>query len=129
MIDFHGWVVLSDATDESDDEVTDERVRVVRDEAERLRLGSVTVAVGAVGGMWTLSIHGVANHRSEEHAAIEAFLARTAELLPGSWGTVYWRDDELPDTGNAYRVLVIARGTTRWHDDRLLSPCNPVIED
>jgi len=51
-----------------------------------------------------------------------------ANELPGSWGVIYWRDDE-GEPRNAYRIMRIARGQVTWHDDTLLSPCNPVIED
>ena len=58
-------------------------------------------------------------------------VAVASRKLPGSWGLIYERDDEMldPPGPNAFRVRVLARGTIVERPDSFLSPCNPIIED
>ena len=62
---------------------------------------------------------------------MELLLSTVAERLPGSWGIVYQRDDEMPQPigPNRYRVRVTTRGRLQEHADPFLSPIKPVIED
>jgi hypothetical protein len=62
---------------------------------------------------------------------LELFLAIIGRRLPGSFGLIYERDDEMPDPPgtNAFRVRVMARGKLTERQDPFLSPVNPVIED
>jgi hypothetical protein len=128
MIDFSGWIFLSDSTVESELVEVERCVSELRCRIEELNLSSSCFRFENPGGQPVLLLSGMANRRRAEHDDFDAFLARLARDLPGSWGVIYWRDDE-SETGNAYRVIRVSRGAVTIHDDVLLSPCNPVIED
>jgi hypothetical protein len=49
--------------------------------------------------------------------------------LSGTYGLVYWSDDEDPAVADNFQVISMARGKLRHHADPFLSPINPVIED
>jgi len=110
MHEFHAWIGLSESTEESD-------------------LGGLQDAV--VELQYFVTAEGMVNRRREEGERLDLFLAIIARKLPGSWGLIYERDDEMPDPPgpNAFRVRVLARGRIVERPDPFLSPCNPVIED
>lgn len=64
------------------------------------------------------------NRRREEGDRLDLFLAVIARRLPGSYGLIYERDDEMPDPPgpNAFRVRVMAAGTLTERQDPFLSP-------
>ncbi|MGH3852033.1 MAG: Imm7 family immunity protein [Pseudonocardiaceae bacterium] len=51
--------------------------------------------------------------------------------LPGSWGILYERSDDMPNPPDPteFRVRVLARGQVSERKDPFLSPCRPTIED
>lgn len=71
------------------------------------------------------------NHRSTDYENLLFFLTKLTQLLPDSYGLVYWFDDEDPDPNyrNRFRVLVIAKGKISERDDPFLSPYIPTVCD
>lgn len=61
----------------------------------------------------------------------DRFLEYVAQLLPGSFGLLYERDEEMTGAPgqNGFRVRVMARGELSLRLDPFLSPLQPVIED
>ena len=84
-----------------------------------------------LNGQYFATADGMVNRRREEGERLDLFLTIIARKLPGSWGLIYERDDEMPDPpgSNGIRVRVLARGRIAERPDPFLSPCNPVIED
>ena len=84
-----------------------------------------------LNGQYFLIADGLVNRRREEGERLDLFIAIIARKLPGSWGLIYERDDEMADPPgpNAFRVRVLARGRVAERRDPFLSPCNPIIED
>jgi hypothetical protein len=69
---------------------------------------------------------GMANRVRDEGAFLDNLLTLITQVLPASYGIIHERSDE---TGNAFRVRVMARDQITEQTDPFLSPANPVIED
>jgi Immunity protein 7 len=131
MHEFHAWVGLSESTEESDlgglQDIVDELQELVADSDWH----DAVFELRNLNGQYFFTASGMVNRRRVEGERLEEFLDIITRRLPGSWGLVYERDDEMPDPPgpNAFRVRVLARGKIVERADPFLSPCNPVIED
>ncbi len=131
MHEFHAWVGLSESTEESDlgglQAIVDELQELVADS----QWHDAVFELQNLNGQYFLTATGMVNRRRAEGERLDLFLDIISRRLPGSWGLVYERDDEMPDPPgpNAFRVRVLARGKIAERTDPFLSPCNPVIED
>jgi len=131
MHEFHAWIGLSESTDESDLGGLQDAVRELQELAADSEWHDAVFEVRNLNGQYFVTAEGMVNRRREEGERLDLFLAVIARKLPGSWGLIYERDDEMPDPPgpNAFRVRVLARGRIVERPDPFLSPCNPVIED
>ncbi len=131
MYNYHLWIVLSESTEESDTGGLAEKIEQLRE----LVTERVTVQpqdpVNQVNYDWVFQCSASHNHKGDAHQRLESLLAWITEYLPGSFGLVYWNDDEdeIPENSEAFRVLVIARGGITERNDNFLSPIVPTIED
>lgn len=130
MHEFHAWIGLSESTEESDSEGLQDAVDELQELAADSKWHDAVFEVRNLNGQYFMTANGMINRRREEGERLDLFLAIITRKLPGSWGLIYERDDEMPPTGpNAFRVRVLARGRIVERPDPFLSPCNPVIED
>ena len=131
MNEFHAWIGLSESTEESDLGGLQDAVVELQELAADSKWHDAVFEVRNLNGQYFVTAEGMVNRRREEGERLDLFLAIIARKLPGSWGLIYERDDEMPDPPgpNAFRVRVLARGRITERPDPFLSPCNPVIED
>jgi len=131
MHEFHAWIGLSESTEESDRGGLQDAVGELQELAADSKWHDAVFEVRNLNGQYFVTAEGMVNRRREEGERLDLFLAIIARKLPGSWGLIYERDDEMPDPPgpNAFRVRVLARGRIVERPDPFLSPCNPVIED
>lgn len=131
MHEFHAWIGLSESTEENDLGGLQDAVGELRELAADSRWHDAVFEVRSLNGQFFMRADGLVNRCRDEGERLEVFLAVIARRLPGSYGLIYERDDEMPaPTGpNAFRVRVLARGKATERPDPFLSPCNPVIED
>ncbi|MFH8387736.1 Imm7 family immunity protein [Kitasatospora sp. NPDC018058] len=73
-----------------------------------------------------LHFRGWRNHRDAE---VLDFFREVGRRAPGSYGLLHVRDDEDLAHENGVRVLRMARDEVSEHQEPLLSPCIPVLED
>jgi hypothetical protein len=131
MHEFHAWIGLAESAQEADLGGLEQAV----DELQQLTADSnwhdAVFELRNLNGQHFFIAAGFINRRREESERLDLFLAIIARRLPGSWGLVYERDDEILSRPgpNAFRVRVLARGKIVEHPDTFLSPCRPVIED
>jgi hypothetical protein len=131
VYDYHLWIVLRESTEESDcgslERQAEDLRRLIR---ERLTC-KPEECIQSVNYSLIFQCSASTNHRSQDHESLLTVLRHIAARLPGSYGLVYWSDDEDPgrDQFDGYRVIVVARG--RLHDrfDPFLSPIIPHVED
>jgi hypothetical protein len=131
MHEFHAWIGLDESAEEGDLGQLEEKVAELYELVADSNWHDAVFEVRNLNGQHFFNATGFVNRRLEEGDRLDLFLAVIARRLPGSYGLVYDRDDEMPDPPgpNAFRVRVLARGKLTEHQDPFLSPCNPVIED
>jgi hypothetical protein len=131
MHEFHAWIGLGESAFESDEGHLKEKLATLHDLVADSDWHDAVFAVHSLNGGYFFTATGQINRQRDEGERLNLFLATIARRLPGSYGLVYERDDEMPDPHgpNAFRVKVVARGKITEHLDPFLSPCDPVIED
>ena len=132
MFFFHGWAVIQHTFLGVDLPDADERQRNVI-ERVRARIATldrlnVSYELKVQNGCANLLASGCVNHGADSRAREVFDLWRfIAETAPGSFGLLYYRDDECePDV---HRVQVLRRGTVEERNDPFLSPIVPTVED
>ena len=133
MYTFHMWIVLRDSTVEDDDSVIWSKLKVLRP-LFRERFGWSSSRndddpIVITNGMVILNTSVCTNHRGVAHANLLETLSWIGAELPGSYGVVYWQDDEDAATANRFELIVMKRGRLEHTSDEHLSPVNPSIED
>ena len=131
MHEFHIWTGLAQSPDEDNEDLLNAGVDELRNLIAESTWHDAVFEVRSLNGGYFFTATGLINRRRAEGARLDELLSLIANRLPGSWGMVYERDDEMPDPPgpNAFRVRVLSRGSIAERADPFLSPCNPVIED
>jgi hypothetical protein len=131
MHEFHAWAGLSESTEESDLGNLQEIVQELQELVAESDWHDAVFEIRNLNGQFFFRADGMVNRRREEGERLDLFLSIIARRLPGSWGLIYDRDDEMPAPfgSNSFRVRVLARGLISEQRDPFLSPNNPVIED
>ena len=133
MYEYHLWVVLRESTEDPDCGSLEEKAGVLRRLVGERMVGKPGPdgCIAGVNGALVFQVSGGANHRGEDHESLLAVLRHVAAELPGSYGLVYWYDDEDPGRSrfDGYRVIVVARGRLQDRYDPFLSPIVPHVED
>lgn len=129
MYELHGWFGLAESAEETDLGGLDQAVEELRNRLDSMSISSVTASVDVWNDQYFLVITG--NPNRKRGPEIDDLLRFVSRRLPGSYGLLYERDDEMriPPGPNAFRVTVLARGNISVRLDPFLSPCVPVIED
>lgn len=132
MYEAHGWFGLAETPSEADNGGLEGKIQEIRSAIRELQWpATVSVSLDALNGQHWLTLTAFANRRREEAVWIDDLIELVRLSLPGSWGLLYERDDEMPvpPGANAFRVTVLARGRASRSLDPFLSPSIPVIED
>lgn len=130
--EFHAWVGLDESLTGEDDPVDlDATIAEMQELVEDFKWHDATFDVINLNGQHFFRADGYVNRWRDEGQRLEEFLDIIIRKLPGAWGLIYERDDEMPSPpgSNGFRVRVLARGKLETRLDPFLSPCNPVIED
>ena len=139
MYSYTLWVNLAETPEEIDDGNLAVKIDQLREliEVEMPRLS--VEAINPANYLWIFQCSAAHNRRLDRHERLLNVINWINEHLPGSYGLVYWRDDEdhdknnkliySPIHANMFRVLVIARGTVTERLDPFLSPIVPTAED
>jgi Immunity protein 7 len=128
MHEFHGWFVLSETPEEADIGGLDNALAVLRAHIDSLSWPTSSAQLESNNGQTTLTLEGLVNRIRQEAADVDELLQLVASRLPGSYGILYDRADELPDC-RSFRVRVMAKGVVRQVEDPFLSPTVPTIEN
>lgn len=131
VYEFHAWIGLSNSPFEQDQEAVERAVRELETLVAESGWPAARYRIELLNGQYFLLMDGYPPRRRAEVDRMEELIRVVLQRLPGSWGLVYERADEMqsPAGPNAFQVRVIARGQMSVHNDPFLSPINPVIED
>lgn len=132
MYEFHGWFGLAEMTGEPDTtEAYEGLIRELQGILAGLLWRNAEASLRFFNGWHFLTVTGLRNRPVQEARDLDMILAWLAEKLPGSYGLLHERSDELPGPPGpgAFRVRVLARGQVVMRLDPFLSPTIPTIED
>lgn len=131
MYEFHGWFTIAEKPEEIDDGNLEHIINQIRELLGKLDWPSGFADLRAMNGQYFLHMAGFSNRPRHYQEDIDKLLRFLAERTSGSYGLLYWRDDEdtsPPGMGN-FRVSILARGRVLERFDPFLSPTTPIIED
>ena len=132
MYECHFWLLLRESTSDVDGGSLELKLQEIRRLiADKLPDAIPACPVHELNYEHLLQGSVAHNHRGDTHVRLLAVLSAIAESLPGSYGLVYWHDDEIRDSrsSNRYNVIVVVRGTISDRADPFLSPVSPMLED
>ncbi|MDH3976766.1 MAG: immunity 7 family protein [Deltaproteobacteria bacterium] len=130
MIEYNGWVAINMSTYEDDLDELEEAVCKIRKKIDLIFFEGRILELKAINGTYTLVVAGSTNHKSQDVIDIFDLYQLIKEITPGSYGILYFRDDEnLNGKDNEFSVWVLKRGVFVEEIDKHLSPCIPTIED
>ncbi|MBK5074156.1 hypothetical protein I2492_14175 [Budviciaceae bacterium CWB-B4] len=131
MIEYYGWISLSNSTYESDDvnmaSILD-KVAIFISE-RKMEKDPGLIKSHNYNGLYQLLFSGCRNHLSQDFIDILELYGYIAVIAQGSYGLLYLRNDENIDASNEFEVFVLSRGQVIKSKDPFLSPCIPTIED
>jgi hypothetical protein len=127
MYEFHGWFVLAETSEEADAGGLSDAVAGLERLLASLNWPTAMACLRMLNGQPFLLMEGLVNRRRHEADDVDMLIQRVALLLPGSYGLLYERSDDVPSTD--FTVRVMARGQITVRDDPFLSPTQPTIED
>jgi hypothetical protein len=132
VYEVHLWLLLRESTTEVDNGSLHTKLEELRTlVAEKLPDAVPPSPLYSLNHEHLLQCSIAHNHRGDTHDRLLAVLSAIAGNLPGSYGLVYWHDDEILASENRdrYNVLVVARGGIVGGYDPFLSPISPTVED
>jgi len=130
MIYYFGWVVLSLGLG-NDDFTEEQREQLLADVDTLLmpvRKNFQLCERRQQNYLDTLFISSAHNHDIGYKDGILSIYRQIGVIAPGSYGLLYIREPESPESHNQFKVFRLAKGVLTSHDDTLLSPCIPNIE-
>ncbi|WP_107657310.1 Imm7 family immunity protein [Nocardia suismassiliense] len=126
MFEYHGWLTVQHDVEYDDQARSAAVYAAVEARLAEFDTGSGLVDLRRVNGEIQLHFAGYKNH--PHWSAVEGF-KEIGAIAPGSYGTLWIRNDEDPEKYNEFQVIVMRRGQVSVETDTLLSPCVPVIEN
>lgn len=131
MLDYNGWININmNAGDNSDrDDLVRFRNGIMPHIEDFNKYTSRSLSYQTRAWDDVCFISGQHNHASAYFEDVIKLYKTIGEGAPGSYGLLYVHQSEDPVYWNKFRVFRLAKGVLTEHEDLLLSPCNPVIED
>ncbi|MDC7125804.1 MAG: Imm7 family immunity protein [Spirochaetales bacterium] len=125
MVEFHGWATIRYHTYDTDTDLQNQCWKKIEDHISSLPVPKM-VHLQRYNGCDSLHIAGQHNHEAGYVIELFKWIAQDA---PGSYGILYFQDDEDVKHENEFRVWRLCRGSLSENDDPFLSPYVPTVED
>ncbi|MFB8282712.1 Imm7 family immunity protein [Nocardia colli] len=126
MFEYHGWLTVQYDVEYDDHSQLESTYRALAAKLDAFDTGSGLVDLRRVNGQIQLHFGGYTNH---PHWSVLDSFNEVGTIAPGSFGTLWVRNDEDPELHNEFQIFVMRRGQTITANDTLLSPCVPLIEN
>ncbi|MFZ2843235.1 Imm7 family immunity protein [Psychrobacter sp.] len=132
MIEYQGWFVIRESFSELDE--SKDKMKEVWQKLEffvaNINCNRNICQMKITNGSYKLMIAGMDNHKSYSWTEILEFLNWIAIEAKGSYGLLYFCDDEDKDgLDNQFQVIVLKKGKISFELDKFLSPYNPEVEE
>ena len=128
MVEYYGWVNISDNTYESEINDLMKIVNSLKKKIENIDDSNKIIRMKGINGNFILVIAGGANHKSSDVVEIIDFYKSIPNIAPGSYGIMYLIDDE-DNSLDMFKIFKITKGKLIIEDDHYLSPCSDKIYD
>ncbi|MBB4933621.1 hypothetical protein F4561_004441 [Lipingzhangella halophila] len=127
MFEIHGWITIQEP---GDNDVPSSVRNRIQDLVEVAKGGNALVDLSWMNGQLTIHFGGFSNHRSPDIEELLSLFLKAGEIAKGSYGLLYYHDDEEedPEGRNSFKVMVMRHGRVTNERDTLLSPVIPTIE-
>ncbi|MCR5886526.1 immunity 7 family protein [Hymenobacter sp. J193] len=129
MIEIHGWITLRYSDYHSEIDLQNAAVERFRQYMQQEYSWVLLQNYGRIttwNGLESFSIHVLHNHKQEFYAL--KIFNWVAQELPGSYGLLYFHDEEDENRFNEFQVYVLKRGKLVEAQDQLLSPYWEAVE-
>lgn len=127
MTEYHCWVNINYHSHDTDPDLQAKCVALCESYlATHPYLKEELYKIVKYNGMVTFLASGLHNHYDGYILEVFTWIAENA---PGSYGLLYYQDDESDDTETGFRTYIMKKGTVTDKMDDLLSPRIPNIED
>ncbi len=129
MVEYNGWFSINESLNgENENEIISVALEIERF-INFINDSNGLIVLKPMNGKYYLHIGGYTNHRNQEIEEVFSLLNFISEIAKGSYGLLYYRDDEDKNKNNEFIIYKLAKGKITKEDDNLLSPCNPKIEN
>lgn len=127
MTEYHCWVRIRYNAHDTDLDLQDKCVSVcLRYLASHRYLGDEKYKIVKYNGIETFLASGLHNHNDGYIIEVFKWLGHNA---PGSYGLLYYQDDETKEMEDSFKVLIMKKGMVTEMADPFLSPRIPTIEN
>jgi len=126
---YHGWLTINQGTDGENEGDIKSIVKDIDAFFKRSTIENENFHVTGANGLHFIHYSGAHNHNGDTLERIMKMLDFVANRAPGTYGILFFWDDENQEYDNEFQVFKLARGKIEFDKDYYLSPCNPVIED
>lgn len=127
MVEVHGWITLRETYEVTDEENFELILNQINDEIQKLKYSNLEIK--RINGECFIQFLSCTNHMSSDIKEIISFYKIVGKVAKGSYGLLYVHNDEDKDSYNHFIVYRLVRGIVEMHQDNLLSPIVPIIED
>lgn len=127
MFEYHGWITIREGTNESeeDSDLLEQNVALIKETIPKYSEGLGRIELFYQNGFPFVRLDGNQNHY--QTWVLELFV-KISQLAKGSYGLLYFWDDEDPKLNNEFQVWRMTKGRVEKMKDLFLSPCNPTLE-
>ncbi|CAK7020013.1 Imm7 family immunity protein [Saezia sanguinis] len=134
MIKYFGWIDIREYAEDCDPVNEKKLLTTIEKYISKNKLNEISylARIHSANGGWHLLLSGGANHFNDRIKALFGLLEMIANLAKGSYGQMYfWNDenDENPNAYNEFDVYVLIRGKITKKKDTIFSPLSPTVED
>jgi hypothetical protein len=95
MHEFHAWIGLAESTEEDDRDKLLAAITELQELVDESQWHDAVFDLRSLNGRYFLTATGHVNRRRAEGDRLEQLISVIARRLPGSWGLIYDRDDEM----------------------------------
>lgn len=130
MVEIHGWLVIR-ATYLDEDKHPEIDEDAVYSEVNRIvaEVKHNDIAIKVRNGLLVIDFLLHSNHKTIETDELLDTFTRIAQTATGSYGMLYYLNDDDLDKCNEFDVLVARKGQVEWKKDEFFSPISQMIED
>lgn len=130
MVELHGWITLRESYEShSEEDRLKEIVTSIEQHIEKMNFKEDEIRLRHLNGVPNISIALYKNRETQEVRDVYELLKLIAKLAEGSYGLIYYHDDEDSNgKDNEFQVHILAQGIIKEGTDKFLSPLIPTVE-